>query len=276
MRGSTVGEAAAWWLGSRVGRVQASTLERDGQVMRCLPAWFLGMDVAGVTGEDVFAVALGWPGASNTKNRALVSVKALFRDLAGAGWVESNPAAGVPRPKAGAPPRAGCAVEWEAVPAVAAAVGARHPAYGDLVMFAAHTGLRWGELAELRFSDLRAGGAQVAVSRAVTVGGLVKEPKSGRARVVPLDGAARAAVAYRAAGRGPGDLVFTSPMGERVARRNFTARSGWLEAAPGHHPHCLRHCYAVHLLDVPGVATSDIQRWLGHGSLATTERYLGS
>ncbi|MDR2566144.1 MAG: hypothetical protein LBC97_08840, partial [Bifidobacteriaceae bacterium] len=39
---------------------------------------------------------------------------------------------------------------------------------------------------------------------------------------------------------------------------------------------CLRHCYAVHLLDVPGVATSDIQRWLGHGSLATTERYLGS
>jgi integrase len=272
-----VAEAAAWWLGWRVGRVAESTAERDAQVVRNLPAWFASTPVREVTGGDVFAVALGWPGASNTKNRALITLKALFRDLAGRGLAPASPAAGVSRPRAGAPPRPGCAIAWADVAGVAALVGARGQVYSDLVTLGAHTGLRWGELAELRFSDARAGGAMLSVSRSADARGRVKEPKSGRARVVPLDRAAREVVERRRlAAPGPDALVLPSPRGYRLARRNVVARSGWALAAPGHRLHCLRHTFAVHLVDVPGVATSDIQRWLGHSSLATTERYLAS
>jgi len=40
------------------------------------------------------------------------------------------------------------------------------------------------------------------------------------------------------------------------------------------HPHGLRHSYASNLAERPNVPLKTIQTMLGHGSLATTERYL--
>jgi integrase len=152
------------------------------------------------------------------------------------------------------------------------------------VLIAAWGGLRYGELTELRRSDvtLTDSTVLVSVSRAVvhTAGGFkVGLPKSAAGvRVVALPPTARAAVIGHLNDRvGPdaGALLFPSRSGTHLAQSTF-ARS-WYPAreAAGRSDmpwHALRHFAGTRYAQT-GATLREIQARLGHSTVAAAMRY---
>jgi integrase len=182
---------------------------------------------------------------------------------------------------------------------LAAAIDQR---YRALVLVAALTGLRWGELAALRWDDLRldlplddgavAGPGRLRVTRAISDPrrsgrGIEKAPKTeaGR-RVLALDQETiDAFLAHRAlVGGSSSGRVFTTPGGSRgaggtLARNNFVrvwkralAKAELAHLWPeygGLHLHDLRHTHATWLIArrVPMIAVAGR---LGHANAVVT------
>ena len=87
---------------------------------------------------------------------------------------------------------------------------------GDIVMFLAYTGLRWGEMAALRVGDIDERNLRINVNQAVTEVGrnlVYGTPKNHSRRSVPLPEFLVDALRTRALGRGNADLLFAAPMG---------------------------------------------------------------
>jgi integrase/recombinase XerC len=111
---------------------------------------------------------------------------------------------------------------------------------------------------------------------------LVRRGKGGKAREVPLGGAAdRALDAYlparrTLAARTRDNALFVNASGERLTPRSVQRMVKRWTIAGGIHahatPHGLRHSFATHLLD-EGVDLRAIQELLGHASLASTQIY---
>lgn len=167
-------------------------------------------------------------------------------------------AIGNPEPRGGGPPRT-------------------FPEYELLVLFAAYTGLRAGELAALRTRrlDLVRGKVDVAESLAEVPGGLEFGPtKNYQRRAVDVPRFLIERLVTHLAGRGPEDLVFTSPSGSPLRQTNFYARfyrpavraAGIPERATFHD---LRHTYAAFLIssNAPSLV---VMRRMGHSSIKVT------
>ncbi|HET7047854.1 MAG TPA: tyrosine-type recombinase/integrase [Solirubrobacteraceae bacterium] len=144
-----------------------------------------------------------------------------------------------------------------------------------LIAVYARAGLRCAEALDLLPKDVDLERGRVTILHG----------KGNRRRVVGLDPGACALVEkwcrQRAKlGVGPTKPLFcviSKPtLGERVGDayvRDLLKRLGVkAEINKRVHPHGLRHSYASYLLD-RGVPMRTIQRMLGHGSMATTERY---
>jgi site-specific recombinase XerD len=113
---------------------------------------------------------------------------------------------------------------------------------------------------------------QVHIRRSVTRGH-VTEPKSNRARMVPLS--AEAMRTLKAHRHLRGELVFCSRSGRmlkkteckhplwRACKRAGLRRIGW---------HVLRHTFASHLT-MRGVPLKAVQELLGHATMEMTMRY---
>jgi integrase len=160
--------------------------------------------------------------------------------------------------------------------AIADAVPAR---FRCLVLLAAFTSLRFGELAGLRRSelDLLHGEVRVVRSLAELDGGrlLVKDPKSeaGR-RIVAVPAVLLAELRSHVrwfAQDGPNGLVFVGPKGGRLLRRNF--RKLWLRALDNAglggrdiHFHDLRHT-GNQLAAMTGATTKELMARMGHSSM---------
>lgn len=154
---------------------------------------------------------------------------------------------------------------------VAALVAAAPAPWDAMVLVAAHTGLRLGELRALTWADVDLGGARLRVNAAAWRY-VIGPPKSGRPRTVDLSAAASGAL--RALGPSTG-YVWTGPSGgltnveicrkrlRRIGVRALGRPVGW---------HLLRHSFASHLVQA-GVSLKVVQELLGHGSLAMTMRY---
>jgi integrase len=141
-----------------------------------------------------------------------------------------------------------------------------------MIVVAINTGLRLGELLALRWDavDLRAGRVHV---REAAARGVVGTPKSGRAREVPLNDTAIAALRAHKHLRGP--TVFCTDGGRmltkneakaplrRAQRRAGIVALGW---------HDLRHTFASHLV-MRGVSIKAVQELLGHATIEMTMRY---
>ncbi len=139
------------------------------------------------------------------------------------------------------------------------------PLYGPMVVFAAETGLRPGELAALEWRDVDRDAAIVYVRR-VVAGGRVKEPKTERSRRrVPLT--ARAAAVLDATPRRIDTrLIFPSARGGSIDMHNF-ARRDWhpaLEAAglTRRRVYDLRHSFASNAL-AAGISLYELSRYMG-------------
>lgn len=193
------------------------------------------------------------------------------------GRIATNPAARVNLPQGRRREHRFLTVEQ--VHALAAVIDLRHK---DLVLLLVSTGLRIGEAAELRAKDLQLERGRLTVNRAVTAvqgRAVIGTPKSGKARSVPLTPTMAAALAERATGLLPEDLLFTTARGRQLSANNFKRRdfdqavilanrSGagipadlWV--------HDLRHT-AASLAVASGASVKSVQRMLGHATAAIT------
>ena len=132
------------------------------------------------------------------------------------------------------------------------------------------TGLRVGECLSLRPEDLRLRQDPPIISLRPEVTG----NKSKRGREVPIPADLASSLADMVAMR-PRDRQF--PLFD-ISRQwvSKSMKEAALEAAldPARaHPHALRHTYGRNAV-LNGVPTPVLQSWLGHRSLAETERYV--
>jgi len=184
-------------------------------------------------------------------------------------------------------PRALALPDWQTLTALAEALVARsadgYPGWGDVVIFAACTAARIGEVSGCRVGDIDTGSWLWTVRRQTTPspGGLVdKGTKGRRARSVPLINEVREMVRRRidAVGGRPDARLFTGPRGGRIRTAVLRDATHWDEqvTALGYKHLCrhgLRHTGLTWMADA-GVPVHVLRKIAGHGSLSTTQRYL--
>jgi integrase len=184
-------------------------------------------------------------------------------------------------------PRSLALPNWSALSRLADALVANssgeYEGWRDVVIFAACTAARIGEVSGCRVGDLDTAEWTWTVRRQTTPapGGLVdKGTKSKRARTVPLIEEVREIVQRRtAATDGTKDArLFTGPRGGRITTAVLRDATSWDEVVKtlGYEHlrrHDLRHTGLTWMADA-GVPVHRLQRIAGHGSLTTTQRYL--
>lgn len=203
-----------------------------------------------------------------TINRRFAALRAFFRWANGAGLVAELPTEqvrGVP-----AAPRSPKALAKREVDRLIREAE-RHGQPRDLAILQLlrHTGLRVGELCNLRLADLRISERQGSL--------LVRSGKGDKDRTVPLNNDVRRAVSaylhvrplvaddHLLVGQ-RGDAL--QPQGVQLVVRKYARRAG----LPNVTPHTLRHSFAKHLLDA-GADLATVQRLLGHERLETAAIY---
>ncbi len=184
-------------------------------------------------------------------------------------------------------PRALALPDWETLVELAEALVAasydNYRGWGDVVLFAASTAARIGEVSGCRVGDIDTTNWIWTVRRQTTPapGGLVdKGTKGKRARQVPIIEEIRPLVAQRvlAAGPDPDARMFTGPRGGRITTAVLRDATHWDEVVTklGYEHlrrHDLRHTGLTWFADA-GVQVHVLRKIAGHGSLTTTQRYL--
>jgi integrase len=149
-----------------------------------------------------------------------------------------------------------------------------------LVLAAAFTGLRWGELIALRRCDVDLTGGVLHVRRRLAQprrGGLQEGPPKSAAGVRSLALPEILADELRQhidqyAGPGPDGLVFRGPKGAALRRSNFGRSTKWTALVTavglpaGFHFHDLRHT-GNQLTAASGATTRELMHRMGHGSM---------
>lgn len=259
----TVGSFAARWPVD-YPRPRASTNLHNAESVRPFATAHDHRRMDSITVEDARAWALRHPAQ-------LLALRAMFNDARRSGMVMSNPfrELGIERSRG----RRDLPSEWLTaadVKRLAQCAREVHAAngYGEtvagLLVFAAYTGLRPGELYALRHDDLGAETLEVkraadSHTRSLTL------PKNGRARTVVYPTMAREAVERvpRLAGV---ELVFPSPRGVQLWASSFLWTWNPVRAVFGRPTmalHELRHFCATYLLEL-GLAPADVAVQLGH------------
>jgi integrase len=209
-----------------------------------------------------------------TINKRLTIVHGVFKRAVKVWDLRSNPAAGIEK----VPERRSGDLDVLRPDEIRQLVGAAESDQdGALYLAAAFTGLRFGELAALRWSDVDWQRDLIHVRRALARG-LIEEPKSGKVRSVPLVpevAQVLAKLGQRQLWIGDDDFVFVSPTGgyidysATVKGYKRALRRAGLRAVKFHG---LRHSFGT--LAVQAFPLSDVQAWMGHRDIQTTMRYV--
>lgn len=145
-----------------------------------------------------------------------------------------------------------------------------------IILVLSFCGLRIGELAGLRVSDVNVARRRLTIERSVTEvnGRLVwSSPKDGQRRSVPVPMFVMEEIETLIEGKDGTDLVFASPDGHVLRVRNM--RRSWFDDAAqaaglaGLVPHELRHT-AASLAVSAGASVLAVQRMLGHSKPSIT------
>ena len=207
-----------------------------------------------------------------TISRKLAVLRSFYKSAVASGLVESNPCEGVRSPKMGR--RAPRILMTDEVDRLLDggvdqdALSLRNTAMLEVLYCG---GLRVSELAGLNLRDID------FENRLVRVRG-----KGNKERIVPVGDRAASALKQYLPARSDlkpiseEEALFLNRFGRRLSDRSMRRvlnerhlmNGGWSSI----HPHMLRHSCATHLLE-GGADLRHIQEFLGHASLATTQRY---
>ena len=213
--------------------------------------------------------------ADGTVRRILAPVRSCFATAKREGLIRHNPAIGAalphrPRIEDGEPRARALTREQLGV-----FLAIAHPDYRLMFRLIAATGLRWSEVAALRWSDLEVDGSRKRVKvRRAYVRGAFKPPKSeyGR-RDVPLSPELARDLRRERVAASDDALVFESRRGNPPNYWNVFSRylrPAMQEAgAPWAGFHTLRHTCASILFE-SGRNIRQVQHWLGHHSPSFT------
>jgi integrase/recombinase XerD len=223
--------------------------------------------------------------APTSRARKLSAIRQFFRFLLGEGMRKDDPSSAIDSPKLGRPlPKLLSLAEVEAL-LDAAKDGVGRAGEGS----AKRRALRMQALIEtlyatgLRVSELIGLPRRVLTTddRVLTIKG-----KGGRERLVPLNDAARSALASHLAaidadvaqGKAPSPWLFPSgAAGDPLTRQRFGQELKTLSLAAGLDParvspHVLRQAFASHMLE-RGADLRTVQQLLGHADISTTQIY---
>lgn len=196
-------------------------------------------------------------------SRKLNSIRTFFRYLKNEGVIEQNPSLDIPHPKyTQTSPRILSKLEYRALRDLAK----EDPRTYALVEILLQTGVKIGELAELRLDDMKNGNL------------LVRSYGKNANREVPLNKAAKKALDEYLVVRNhaPDNHLFVTRTGKPLLVRNIRQiidrcfREVGIEAATVND---LRNTFIAHQL-MSGISIEHIARIVGHRRLSSTERYL--
>ena len=277
---------AARWLDSQRHRLKRRTLETYAETLRThlLPAFGPDTPLALLTPSTCHSVLV----AKRDAGYATLTVRlmlAVLRAMLGAAVLEgvlaTNPAAGLgrflPKRKGPSPGRALSRAELDAL---LHAMRQRYSPLYPLVLMAARTGLRIGELLGLRWRSVDLRGRRVVVQEQRDHRGRHEDsPKSGKTRVVGLSReTVRVLQAlFEVHGRPPLSApVFCGLSGESWSRSSVWRALHQASAAaalPPKSAHALRITFGTQL-DAADVRLTAIRDLLGHHSVTITEGYI--
>jgi len=148
------------------------------------------------------------------------------------------------------------------------------PLLHALIVAALETGMRKGELLQLRWHDVHWTHDALLLPAAIT--------KTDTARDVPMTQRLKAVLEMRKhSPDGCEQPASAFVFGNEVGEPTKDIRDEWLQTCKaagiaGLHFHDLRREFASRLRETPGVTDHHVRDWLGHADLATTSRYLAT
>jgi integrase len=268
-----VGEWCKIWLDAQPARQPATLRKIRGVIAKQIAGTFGRRPLVSVRPSEVqaWAAELSRTQSVATARHALGVLRRVFDYAVRDGAIQRNPAAGIRLSKVqGNDPRPLTHDElWRLAEVVDAARDRL------LVLVAGYCGLRWGELAALRWSDVDLQSRTLRVVRAYSEEaprGELSPVKNHQARTVPVPEIVSAEFADYKARQLRGELVFPSASGTPLRNRNW--RRDVFDSAVEAlglriTPHNLRDT-AASLAIQEGASVVAVARLLGHESAATT------
>lgn len=271
---------ATSWLEGKRARTKASTQSHyaailDLYISPALGAYYLDA----ITREDVTRWLAAQRGTPQTVGGRLRVLRMLLADAA-AEYGLPNPAARVPAPRVVRDEDEHRVIPPADLARLLAWLEAES-SYHAIALVLALTGMRYGEAAALRWSDIDERAGTIRISRRF-YRGEIDTPKNGRARTVPLPEELAAVLRARRAElvrtQAPGlaeGWVFAGQTGGPVRQVGFAAAlaraSVALELPKRVTPHWFRHSFNDLLRRA---ASGEVQRAIvGHSSVAMAEHY---
>lgn len=261
------------WLAGQPARQPATERKIRGVIVNQIGKTFGRRPLVSVRPSEVqlWAAEISRKQSPATARHALGVLRRVFDYAIRDGAIHRNPAAGIRLPKVqGNEPRPLTHLQlWQ--------LAGLMPSVRDrmLILIAGYTGLRWGELAALLWSDIDLWAQTIRVTRAFSEeaprGGM-SPVKDHQARTVPIPSIVANELSLYAAGKAADDLVFPSAAGTPLRNRNFR-RDVFDDAVVllglQITPHNLRDTAASLAINA-GASVVAVSRLLGHESAATT------
>ncbi|MGB3230623.1 MAG: site-specific integrase [Mycobacterium sp.] len=261
------------WLAAQPAKQPATERKIRGVISKQIAHSFGRRPLVSVRPSEVqeWAAEISRKQSPATARHALGVLRRVFDYALRDGAVHRNPATGIRLPKVqGNDPRP---LTHEQLWALSDHL--RSPRDRLLVLVAGYCGLRWGELAALRWSDVDPTAKRLRVARSYSEEaprGEMAPVKDHQARSVPVPGTVMEELAGYGSGRRPQELVFPSASSTPLRNRNFR-RDVFDDAVAALNlditPHNLRDT-AASLAIQAGASVVAVARLLGHESAATT------
>lgn len=258
------------------GQIAESTVKYYGSVMRVhVPQWLKSKRLCDVTAYDMQRVLNAIDLSAGSKQRIRTAFMSFFTWCVDNGYLAKSPMKGTRLPRADTVEMRMNPFTWPQLEAFAGRIAQQYdPLMADVILVLGYTGLRWGEIRVLKVKNVQLKPVMRFTVRASQTEGMqVKCPKSGKVRHVPVAKRVRPIVLEHIKGKDPDDLVFTTRRGAQLNKGNLKRAVHWKELSQGRRLHDLRHTAATEWLR-HGVDVLVVKEWLGHSSLAVTQRYV--
>ena len=265
------------WLDVRRTTVAKKTFRADSDLRRLTPTSMQALQVSAVSGREVaraFETLLKDGLSEGSVIRYRASLSSFFCWCVREKYIVANPVTTVRVPHTSAE-----RVEMRpwTEDGLETAFGnwqAEDTHLANVLLVLGWTGLRWGEARGLLVGDvMEVPTPGLLVRRSAPEGVGTKSTKGRRSRRVPLADRVLSIVRQLSDGKGPDELLLTTSRGARLHRSAVLRSVSWMTTGEGRRLHDLRHTAACLWL-ARGVDPGTVQAWMGHESIATTNRYL--